>query len=372
MDRAVVIMLFFVVRVFLVVGILFALPRIARKGLLFGVYVGEAFAGSDEALAVRRSWDRGCVAVMVIAFAVGFTIAAFGWPVTGNLTGTGVLLVAGLVLYVRTYTRVRALAPPDAARHAARVTAFIQRERSRAETHAKLVLILCLLASLGTIIYALISYRAMPDRIPVPSNVVGRVQGVAEKSLLAVLYTPVLDLVLGPLYAGLAWMVARAKRSLREGADEGAAAVQDGFRALVSNVLSGTALFLCAVLTLYSVQRVRIGLSQTTSVGAGIWWLSGGFLLFAVVSLIGMMGRYGQGGALLERRQPQGELTGGLADNAHWVLGMFYVDRDDPSLMVEERFGIGYTMNWGNPRAVLIAVGITSSIVALISLAFFL
>jgi len=372
MDRAVVIMLFFVVRVFLVGGILFALPRIARKGLLFGVYVGEAFAGSDEARAVRRSWDRGCVAVMVIAFVVGFTIAAFGRPVTGNLTGTGVLLVAGLVLYVRTYSRVRALAPPDSARHAARVTAFVQRERSRAESNAKLVLIVCLLAAAGTIVYSLIGYRAMPDRIPVPSNVLGRVEGVSEKSLLAILYTPVLDLVLGPLYAGLAWMVARAKRSLREGADERAAAVQDAFRALVSNVFSGTALFLCALLTLSSVQRVRIGLSQTATVGNGIWWLSGGFLLFAAVSLIRMMGRYGQGGALLERRQPQGELTGGLADNAHWVLGVFYVDRDDPSLMVEERFGIGYTMNYGNWHAIAITAAFTVLIAALIVLAFFL
>src|SRR5450759_5705179 len=32
-----------------------------------------------------------------------------------------------------------------------------------------------------------------------------------------------------------------------------------------------------------------------------------------------------------------------LADNTHWVLGAFYVNRHDPSVFVEKRFGLGYT-----------------------------
>ena len=36
----------------------------------------------------------------------------------------------------------------------------------------------------------------------------------------------------------------------------------------------------------------------------------------------------------------------------HWVLGLFYVNREDPSLFIENRFGFGYTVNFGNPKAV--------------------
>jgi uncharacterized membrane protein len=32
-----------------------------------------------------------------------------------------------------------------------------------------------------------------------------------------------------------------------------------------------------------------------------------------------------------------------------WRGGIFYVNPDDPSLFVSKRFGIGYTMNFGNP-----------------------
>jgi len=34
----------------------------------------------------------------------------------------------------------------------------------------------------------------------------------------------------------------------------------------------------------------------------------------------------------------------GLADNAHWIWGFFHVNKEDPSIMVEKRFGVGYTI----------------------------
>ena len=43
--------------------------------------------------------------------------------------------------------------------------------------------------------------------------------------------------------------------------------------------------------------------------------------------------------------------------DAAWKLGMFYVNRQDPALLVEKRFGIGYTFNFGNPWSwVLVAL----------------
>src|SRR5579875_3018699 len=35
----------------------------------------------------------------------------------------------------------------------------------------------------------------------------------------------------------------------------------------------------------------------------------------------------------------------------HWKMGLFYYNPDDPALLVEKRFGIGYTMNFARPVA---------------------
>jgi uncharacterized membrane protein len=36
-------------------------------------------------------------------------------------------------------------------------------------------------------------------------------------------------------------------------------------------------------------------------------------------------------------------------DDSFWKAGMIYYNRDDPSVIVPKRFGIGYTVNYGNP-----------------------
>ncbi len=34
--------------------------------------------------------------------------------------------------------------------------------------------------------------------------------------------------------------------------------------------------------------------------------------------------------------------------------GVFYADRDDPALLVPKRFGVGWSLNFGHPRAPLV------------------
>jgi uncharacterized membrane protein len=117
------------------------------------------------------------------------------------------------------------------------------------------------------------------------------------------------------------------------------------------------ALLFCGNVTLLSVQVVRVALGQASRVGGFVWWAIASIILFGAAALVRILFARGQGGARLEEGSVEAPLTGGLADNSRWVLGMFYVDRDDPSLVVEKRFGVGYTLNYGRPAAVGISVG---------------
>ena len=92
-------------------------------------------------------------------------------------------------------------------------------------------------------------------------------------------------------------------------------------------------------------------------------------LLWAVGGTVYLALRYGQGGARIERAGVATPLTNGLADNRNWVLGMFYVNRDDPSFLVERRFGLGYTINLGNRKAVALFVAFIAAIFALLIVA---
>ncbi|MBP88533.1 MAG: hypothetical protein CMJ64_17760 [Planctomycetaceae bacterium] len=235
---------------FLVGGIFILFRRITRKGQLFGVYVGEEFADGDAAQKLLRAWDRGCAVVMASALLVGLIGSVAGHAVAGNLTGTAVLLLGGAGLYLRSHSKVSALARPDVTRQAARATAALQVGKPRGETFAKITLVICLVAGLATIFYGLASYQAMPTRLPTASRILGVADSWTDKSFVAIMYAPSWDLVLSSLFALNALMIATAKRSQRGGPGGRSAEAQDAFRATNANVFSGTALFICALLTL--------------------------------------------------------------------------------------------------------------------------
>jgi len=54
-------------------------------------------------------------------------------------------------------------------------------------------------------------------------------------------------------------------------------------------------------------------------------------------------------------------------DDHFWKLGMIYINHDDPALLVNKRFGIGRTLNFGNPIAWVIALVVAVIVVAKIT-----
>jgi uncharacterized membrane protein len=221
---------------------------------------------------------------------------------------------------------------------------------------AKLALGVCIVAGLATVAYSTVKYEAMPDRVPTHFGVSGEADAWTEKSVVSVMLAPTMNLVLCPFIALLALLTTRAKRSVRGGTGGHSIEAQNAFRGATANLLSGTALFTCALMTYLSVQSIRVGLGEIRSLGAGVWWISGGMMAYVVGGLIWIIVRYGQGGALIEQGSAEAPLTNGIADNSHWVWGVFYVNKNDPSIMVEKRFGVGYTINFGNRWAILLMV----------------
>ena len=353
-EEAVVVNLFFTFRVFLVTGFLFIYPRIMRKGLVFGTYLGEERAGSTEVRTLRRSWDRGCLLVLLLSLAVGWTISLSGYPITGNLTATAVVISSAVALYFWMHFKARKLAPPAAARQAQVSAASLDVDAPRGEGFAMFSLVICLLTGIATMVYGTSRYEAMPAQIPTFANMFDYGEELQGKSLLAVLLLPSFNLVFSPFFALMALLTARAKRSLRGGKGGRSVEAQRAFRTTMTRILSGWALAVCLFVTVVSVAMIRVNLGVAEGLDGNIVWVAGAVVLYALVSLFLIMRHHGQGGALREHGSVDAPLTGGLADNAHWVWGMIYVDREDPSLMVENRFGIGYTLNLGNRLALTI------------------
>ncbi len=330
-------------------GITLLVPKITRRGLLFGVYVGETNWQSEQAVAITRQWYRAMAAAVVVAVALGIVLGAMAPDARlGPLAPLFIVLVASLVNYLRAHVAAR-----DLAVQGAPVAAAALVPDSPADLTIPLAALgISLVIGIAACIDAWTHYPALPARMPTHFGPSGTPDAWSTTSLVSVMVLPLMAVVMSVFLGTMAAITARAKRALRQSEVRVSLEAQRRFRYAVSTFLSGVTVLTAVLLGGLSFGAVRVALGWAERLP---WWsmATGGLLLvYALGGTFWLMLRYGQGGARLERAAERAPLTNGLADNDHWVWGAFYVNRDDPSWMVEKRFGFGYTLNFGNPKAV--------------------
>jgi uncharacterized membrane protein len=338
-------------QVVVVAGILLVLPRIMRRGLLFGVYIGETHADGDEARDITRGWYVGTIAALVAGIVAGVAVdAEFPGTPAGPVASLFGLLVLVPFVYLRAYLRARAI---GVAHPVPESEALAGPDLPADPTWPALAIAVGLVCGTLAIAYAALNYDRMPERVPTHFGPSGRPDRWAPRSFWAVMALPVATLTMGVALGVVAWLTAHAKRAVRARDRGVSVAAQLRFRSAMTRFLSGVGILTTLLLMLLSIGAVRVGVGAAAGLPNVVMWPALGLLLaYSLGGSFYLMFRYGQGGARLEREAGRAPLTDGLADNSRWVLGMFYVNRDDPALLVEKRFGLGYTVNFGNPVAV--------------------
>lgn len=355
---------FFVVETALLGALCLALPRIGRRGLLFGSYVGEAASGSEPAAAIRRRWDRGIVVTTGLCTAAAAAMAVLGVNPAAAMAPMLPLGIAIVVLYLRRYREARELAARSGAA-AATPPAAAGLDLAASDPLPWISLAIGVAGGIAALVYAIANYDAMPARVPVHFNASGAPDGWADRSFGSVYVLPLMTIVMGVVVGGAAVLTARAKRALRARDGGVSLEAQMRFRRATARFLAGVGLVTSAMLSTMSIYATRAAVGTASGLP---WWtllLGGGLMVYALGGAIYLMVRYGQGGARLEVPSATAPLTDGLAEDRFWKAGVFYVNPDDPSWLVEKRFGFGYTLNFGNRAAVATFVAVMGLVLAL-------
>ncbi len=198
---------------------------------------------------------------------------------------------------------------------------------------------------LALVAFALLAYDRLPDQIPMHAGFDGAVTDYADKSLRVVMFPAIVAAFMGAAFAFSHWSIIHSKRPVDPEAPATSALAYGQFaRAQSIVMLAGGLLLSCVIgvtFFLSSLGTIQLGTAGTIVMAAS--------LLF-VVPEIWVSLHYGQAGGRLA-----GELrsSDGIArdDDRYWVLGIFYFNRDDPSIFVPKRFGSGWTLNCGRPVA---------------------
>ncbi|MGK4579171.1 DUF1648 domain-containing protein [Kitasatospora sp. HPMI-4] len=205
----------------------------------------------------------------------------------------------------------------------------------------------------ATAVAAAVRYPSMPDQLPMHYGDGGAVDRYAAKSV-GTAFTPVfVQLALTALLVLVTWQVFRSRADLDPAGPAASAARHR--RYIVRLAAALLVLTACADLTVllaawqvWDGDRTFAPLPVLAPTGAGL------------VAVLAVAIRTGQNGSRLpvpEGEQDAEDTGTGVVhrdDDRYWRCGgLVYVNRQDPAVFVAKRFGIGWTVNFGNPRSLL-------------------
>ena len=218
-----------------------------------------------------------------------------------------------------------------------------------------------LIVTLATVVIGVILYPSMPETLAVHYGAMGVPDRLAAKSVGAAFSLVFVQLGATAVLVGIAaGIVFRSRCDIDPAHPVASARWHRQYMTLGAKALLG----LVAMIDLGMLgSSLLMWTGTVTSLAALVVVLP---ILAGVVVAVVVLARN-------NRERDKGEEDTGLThrdDDKYWRGGLFYINREDHALWIPRRFGLGWTLNFGNPRAAMLLAGVVALIGLVINLHF--
>jgi uncharacterized membrane protein len=349
----------------LLVVLAWLMPTVNRPTLPFGVRVPADHAADPVIVSARggyRRWVAGAGGVLVAV--AGLVALVVGSPFLAAMTAFGAFAaVFGVFAFGYARARHRILVGKQrqdwyaGRRQGVAVDTALRTEPQPVPWRWALPAVVVVV---GTAVAGIVRYPVMPALLAMHRRADGTADRLVAKSVGAA-FTPVfIQVGVSVLIVALTVLVFTSKPDI-----DAAAPVASSQRHRVFLTRMAKALFVLTALV-----------DLALAVLAWVMWTDAGFGLLALVpvalgvaTVVAVAVRTGQEG----HRVPVAgdDPTSPVVhrdDDALWRGGLVYVNPDDPAVMVPKRFGVGWTVNFGNRLVWIGTIAIIGFVVAGIAL----
>lgn len=216
------------------------------------------------------------------------------------------------------------------------------------------VVSLPVLLTIGLIAFTVANYNQFPDQIPVHWGADGKPDAYTEKSVLSVLSLPLILLVLQGMFVGITEMTKRSGIKIRPTNKQASKKRLMNLRKYTSWLLLLVSLLLTMLFSFLQVMTLYgniFGDMMIMLVPLIFMFLTlAGSVVFAI--------KVGKVDSDLDEVvvTDQDYQIEEYDEDRYWIGGMIYFNKQDPSVLVEKRFGIGMTINFARPMAYMVLV----------------
>lgn len=209
----------------------------------------------------------------------------------------------------------------------------------------KILFGICIILSLVSFVYVLLSYKNMPDTIITHWGAYGKPNGYSEKNILNVFFTSFIDISMVLLFAvigigsvaGNTYIDNKNLEVNRKKALKYLNGIGYSFLALTLSIQSIT-----STIPIFMVQEKDMPM-----------WLTIGSCIIPIFIVVPVIYFY----LMLSSIKPKSRNMYTIEnDDEKWIYGFIYYNKEDPKLMVEKRLGMGWSINMAHTLGKVITI----------------
>ena len=366
--------LIFIIILLFIISLQAFLPRFLKESEVFGVYVPDTKVKDERIEQLKSRYTKTVLAIggVLILFFICWL-----WTVQPSDNHIGfvgmaiqfVALTISMGLYARSHLLLMRWKKEEQwiAGQVERKVVDLQ-FREQLKLLPNVYFILPMLITIGLGAYGLSQYDSLPNDIPIHWGPSGEADAFAKKSYVSVSSLPFMTLLLQGMMLFFNSAMKQSGAKIRVRHKKRSREQQLAFRKYSSWLLF---IITISITVLMSYLQLTIIVPATMSTEVTLVFTIG-FLLVILGSVLYYTIKVGQSGTMIpvemESADQSDDAVIDVDDDRYWKLGLFYFNKDDPSILVEKRFGIGWTVNMGHIKSWVFLAILVGSIILIVNL----
>ena len=330
----------------LVCFILSLTPYFTRKTENFGVSIPESLYERKDFKGMRKKYTTSLLIIGIFFGGGLFILASILNEKTLIIMYTIIVFVyilLGFLIYLPFYKQMKKIKKAENWQEERKQSVIVDMKfRQEKLTYSQWWFLSSAIIIIATLVITFLFFERIPAQIPMHTDFSGNVS-YEEKSIVNLLLLPGTQVLLLIMFIFINLIIKNAKQQVSVENPDTSKLQNLTFRRRWSAFLIWTAALV--QLLLLFLQLTFIFPSLSTYENLVIY----GFTLIIIVGTIILAFTTGQGGSRVKLGGQSDTEVIDRDDDRYWKLGQFYVNKNDPAIFIEKRFGIGWTNNWAHP-----------------------
>ncbi|WP_446898658.1 DUF1648 domain-containing protein [Clostridium sp. LBM24168] len=350
-------------------------PKFTRKEIIFGVRIPEDKIDLKEIEDIKKKYVKNNL-LIGIPVIVLFSIMNYIFFSIGMILFTvfGFLFI-GFLIYLVSNRNVKRLKQRENWFKGKKQFVTIDTDFSKEKVNSIVsswLFLIPIIIILVNIILGYTHYDLLPHRVATNWDFSGNITGYQDKSSFLIWEMPLAQLVCTAIFFIIYKSIGWSKQQINSSNPRASVEKNKIFRKVWSIYMVIYCILTDILLTMGTVQIFKI--FNISSIFYTIVIVV--FLILIFLSIIILSVKLGQGGANIKFPDEDNKNKfprENRDDDIYWKLGnTIYYNPDDPSVFIEKRFGVGWTINAGRPLGMAVYIGMILFIIIVMTVVRFL